>query len=141
MMWRMVSVPTPDDRDAAPIRLLIVDDDASIRMLLEVTVSLDPRFVLVGAASNAAETMQILGSTCEPCPADVVLLDVTLPDGDGIELLARVRAVAGSARVALFTGWTDPETIARARRAGADAIFPKDGDARGLLDGLAALRD
>ncbi len=68
-----------------------------------------------------------------------MLLDVTLPDQDGIELVADVRSVAPGTKVALFTGWSDDETIARAEAAGADAVFGKDGDPRGLLDGLAAL--
>ena len=72
------------------------------------------------------------------CP-DVVLLDVTLPDGDGIELLGELRAASPTSRIALFTGWSDEATIERARVAGADAVFPKDGDPRGLLDSLAVL--
>jgi DNA-binding NarL/FixJ family response regulator len=121
------------------IRLLVVDDDAGIRTLLEVTIGLDERFELVGSASTAADALRASCSCAGLDQLDLVLLDVSLPDGDGIELLGDLRAVSGDARVAIFTGWSDDATIERARLAGADAIFGKDGDPRRLLDGLADL--
>ncbi len=127
--------PTPTPGRA---RLLVVDDDDGIRTLLEVSISLDERFTLVGSAGSGADALDLLGR-CEGEQApDVVLLDVTLPDVDGIELVAKVRA-ASEAKVALFTGWSDEETLQRAHDAGADAVFGKDGDPRRLLDGLAEL--
>ncbi|MCW2920522.1 MAG: putative two-component system response regulator [Thermoleophilia bacterium] len=135
----MESTSTSGADAGRPIRLLVVDDDEGIRTLLEVTISLDPRFALVGSASNAADALAALERCIgDGCP-DVVLLDVTLPDRDGIELVGDLRAVSPDVRVALFTGWSDDETIARAEAAGADAVFAKDGDPRGLLDGLARL--
>lgn len=129
----MVSDSTP--AGPGPIRLFVVDDDAGIRTLLEVTISLDPRFELAGTAATGADCLLQLAGT----DADVVLLDVTLPDMDGIELLREVRATVGAGKVALFTGWSDPETLDRARDAGADAVFAKDGEPRRLLDGIAEL--
>jgi DNA-binding NarL/FixJ family response regulator len=125
-----------DDRR---IRLVVVDDDEGIRTLLEVTISLDSRFTLVGSAGNAADALELLGGLAEDERPDVVLLDVTLPDRDGIELVAGVHEVAPDTKVALFTGWSDDETMARAEAAGATAVFGKDGDPRGLLDRLAGL--
>lgn len=128
-----------DGDGRAPLRLFVVDDDAGIRTLLEVAVSLDPRFALAGTAATAADTLAFLRETWANHPVDVVLLDVTLPDADGIEALMSIRETAPGARIALFTGWSDNETLARARRAGADAFFPKDGDPQRLLDNLAEL--
>lgn len=121
------------------IRLVIVDDDEGIRTLLEVTISLDDRFAQVGSAGTAADALDLLRELDGDARPDVVLLDVTLPDRDGIELVADVRDASPVAKVALFTGWSDAETLARAEAAGADAVFGKDGDPRGLLDGLAGL--
>ena len=135
----MVSDHAPSTPAADPIRLLIVDDDAGIRTLLEVSISLDPRFVLAGSAANGADCIEQLEAQMATGAVDVVLLDVTLPDVDGIDLLGTVRGMAGDARIALFTGWSDPETLARAHDAGADAVFAKDGEPRRLLDGIAAL--
>ena len=121
------------------IQLLVVDDDAGIRTLLEVTAGLDERFELVGSAATAADALRISGERAVLKQLDLILLDVSLPDRDGIELLGDLRKVSGNALVALFTGWSDAATNQRARLAGADAIFGKDGDPRRLLDGLAAL--
>jgi DNA-binding NarL/FixJ family response regulator len=133
----------PDSTSTAPkherVRLLVVDDDEGIRTLLEVSISLDDRFALVGSAGNGADAIAKLDATVDGDRPHVVLLDVTLPDTDGIELVAAVRTAAPGTKVALFTGWSDDETIARANAAGADAVFGKDGDPRRLLDGLAEL--
>lgn len=134
----MGTTPHPNDAAPAPARVLVVDDDAGIRALLEVTVTLDPRFELVGSASCGAECLRLIRERdCRDL--DVVLLDVTLPDTDGIELLQVVRSLVGDVRIALFTGWSDGATLERAQAAGADAVFPKDGKAALLLDRLAAL--
>lgn len=132
----MGTASTSTGHDGRPIRLLVVDDDDGIRTLIEVTVSLDPRFVLVGAAPNACKAIAMLDDDLAP---DLVLLDVSLPDRDGIELVSEVRQRAPEAKIALFTGWSDESTLARAEAAGADATFGKDGDPRGLLDALAEL--
>lgn len=134
----MVSEPTPTSSEDV-VRLLVVDDDLGIRTLLELSISLDPRFALVGAAASGGECLALLEKHAFTGDVDVVLLDVTLPDADGIELLGRVRAIAGDVQIALFTGWSDPDTLERARAAGADAVFAKDGEPRRLLDGIAAL--
>lgn len=135
----MDATPTRPVDQPAPARVLVVDDDASIRMLLEVTVGFDPRFQLAGTAASGTECLQFLRDRCPDDQPDLVLLDVTLPDADGIELLREVRSIAGHVRVALFTGWSDDATLARAREAGADAIYRKDGRPGMLLDGLADL--
>jgi DNA-binding NarL/FixJ family response regulator len=135
----MQSRSTSDADLGSRIRLLVVDDDEGIRTLLEVTISLDDRFTLVGSAGTAADALALLRGMTDGDRPDVVLLDVTLPDHDGIELVAEVHAAAPGAKVALFTGWSDSETLARAEAAGADAVFGKDGDPRGLLDGLAEM--
>ncbi len=126
------------DRTPTTIGLLVVDDDAGIRTLLEITASLDPRFEVVGLASTGSEAIERVTSLDQ---VDIVLLDVTLPDRNGIELVSDLRHHASNrdVMIALFTGWTDSETIARAREAGADTVFGKDGDPRGLLDSLAEL--
>lgn len=136
----MLPAPPHADDTTVPLRVLVVDDDEGIRALLEVTIGLDPRFELVATAATGADAIRaVVGQGPHGAGVDVVLLDVTLPDADGIDLVEQVRAEARGARVALFTGWTDRETKERADAAGADAVFPKDGDPVRLLDGLAAL--
>lgn len=130
---------TDPHRSSVPLRVLVVDDDAGIRALLEVTIGLDSRFALAGVASSATDARDLLESAAADGPLDVVLLDVTLPDGDGIELLPQIRALAPAARVVLFTGWSDVRTAARAQEAGADGVYEKTGDPIALLEDLCAL--
>ena len=131
---------TPGAGSERRIRLLVVDDDDGIRTLLEVSISLDARFELVGTAASGEEALALArGAAADASGLDVVLLDVTLPDRDGIELVGDLRGIAPEAHVALFTGWSDEDTFQRAAQAGADAVFGKDGDPRGLLDGIAEL--
>lgn len=120
------------------IRLFIVDDDEGIRTLLQINASLDERFEVAGQAASGSEALERIASHA---PVDVVLLDVTLPDADGIEIVHELKARAGvpGPAVALFTGWSDPATYERASAAGADAVFGKDGDPRRLLDQLVQL--
>lgn len=121
-----------------PTRVLVVDDDFGIRTLLEVTIDLDDRFKLMGCAATAGECLRMVDSA-GPGDIDAVLVDVTLPDLDGIELVERLRGLLPNARIALFTGWTDADTKTRARAAGADEIFAKDGNTKRLLGELHAL--
>jgi DNA-binding NarL/FixJ family response regulator len=136
-MVRYMDRQPPTDERA--LRLVVVDDDLGIRTLLEVAMSLDPRFELIGAVGSGSELLELLHRRDDAAEIDAVLLDVTLPDRDGIELVPDARSVATQARIALFTGWNDPDTLRRAREAGADAVFSKDGDPQKLLDGLAEL--
>lgn len=120
-----------------PIRMIVIDDDHGIRTLLEVTTKLDPRYELVATGASGADAQRILLERDNN--VDLMLLDVTLPDVNGIELLATLHRTHSSMRIALFTGWSDDATIARAKEAGAAGVFAKDGDPHGLLNSLAQL--
>jgi len=122
-----------------PLRIVAVDDDPGIRALLEVTIGLDPRFQLVGMAASAADVVVQVAEAGRDAPVDVVLVDVSLPDGNGIEVLPELRALAPNARIALFTGWSDAETAERALAAGADAVYEKTGDPIRTLEQLCSL--
>lgn len=124
-------------RRSRPVRIVVIDDDDGIRTLLEVTTGLDPRYELVASGGSGADARRLVAD--EPGAIDVVLLDVTLPDVDGIELLRELHAQYPDVRIALFTGWSDDGTMQRAQDAGAVAVFGKDGDPKGLLDGIAKL--
>jgi len=66
-----------------PIRVLIVDDSATIRGLLTATLAADPELTVVGAAVNGRVAVDMIAAT----PPDVVLLDVEMPVLDGIAAL------------------------------------------------------
>ncbi|MBC7460972.1 MAG: response regulator transcription factor [Thermoleophilia bacterium] len=122
-----------------PVRILIVDDDASIRMLLEVNLEFDERFDLVASASSGSELLAQLELL--PAGIDAVLVDVTLPDVDGLDLVAKLRARLPTAAIALYTGWSDPDLLDRAAAVGANGVFTKTGDTKTLFDELLTLVD
>ena len=127
-----------DTADATTaIRVLIVDDDPGIRLLLEVTIGLHAEFDLAGSASSARELRAWIAENSTRL--DLVLLDVTLPDANGIDLITEIRALVPTVHIALFTGWSDPDVDRRAHAAGADGVFAKDGDPTWLLEQLQDL--
>ena len=111
-------------------RVLVVEDNAdagdAMRMLLEAG----------GHEVRVAGTVAAAIAACNETPVDLMLLDLTLPDGDGLEVLARV-TTAPNATVAL-TGWDEPAIIARCRAAGCRDVLLKPVSARTLLALTAA---
>lgn len=106
--------------------VLVVEDNelvtSAMRILFE---SADRR---VSTATTIAETLGVVKSD----PARLVLLDLTLPDGDGLTLVAPLLA-AGCEAVVALTGRDDPETRARCLAAGCADVFVKPVPARQLL--------
>jgi response regulator NasT len=84
---------------AAPIRILVADDDLGARMIL-VELLQTLRFDVAGEASNGRDAVA-LARTLLP---DVVLLDVHMPDGSGIDAAKEITGVLPATAVVLFTG-------------------------------------
>jgi DNA-binding response OmpR family regulator len=117
------------DRNGVPT-VLIVDDDASLRLLCRVNLELDGYNVLEAPSVAAAE--ETLGSD----PVDLFLLDVHIGADDGLELMRSLRAREHEAPVVLFTGSAqlDSGTVAEA-----DGVVPKPFRIEQLLDVVRAL--
>jgi DNA-binding response OmpR family regulator len=96
--------------------VLVVDDEPSIRLLCKVNLELEGYRVL------EAESLDAARETLRDEPVNVVLLDVHVGGHDGRELLAELREARPELPVALFSGTTEPLSIAGL---GADAIIPK----------------
>ena len=117
------------DRNSEPT-VLIVDDDASLRLLCRVNLELDGYNVLEAPSVAAAE--ETLGAD----PVDLFLLDVHIGADDGLELMRSLRAREHEAPVVLFTGSAelDPGTVAEA-----DGVVPKPFRIEQLLDVVRTL--
>jgi DNA-binding NtrC family response regulator len=96
--------------------VLIVDDDASIRMLCRVNLELDGHRALEAATIDEARR------TVSSESVDVVLLDVHVGAGDGLELLTELRRDRPEMPVALLSGTADVDTVSGARP---DAVLGK----------------
>lgn len=95
-------------------RVLVVDDDFMVARLHGVYVDRTPGFRTAGVAHGAAEAVR-QAALLSP---DLVLLDLYLPDGPGLEALRRIREVAPEADFLVVSAAKDTQTVRRAQRAG-----------------------
>src|SRR3954447_4361995 len=99
---------------SAPLSLLAVDDDESNREHLLVLLE------ALGFQVETAESGQAaLARMCRDSPPDVILLDVLMPELDGVETLRRYKAGGGKRPVIMCSALDEAETVVRAMRAGA----------------------
>lgn len=107
----------------APVVVLIVDDSAAMRRALRALFAIrHPEASLVEAENGSAAL-----ASCMARPPDIVLLDVGLPDGDGIALLTRLKAVLPPHAVVIVTSLeSGPGEAERARAVGAHAFVEKE---------------
>jgi DNA-binding NarL/FixJ family response regulator len=119
---------------ADPIRVLIVDDHAVVRLGLRSLLTHSNGFRVVGEAGSASESVTLTGQT----RPDVVLMDVRLPDGSGVEACRRIKQEHPDTRVVMLTSYSDEEAIVGAVMAGASGYLLKQADAERLTQ---AIRD
>jgi DNA-binding NarL/FixJ family response regulator len=118
-------------------RVLLVDDHRAFSEALAVAIDGQPDLVCVGTPTTIGEC---LGMPEQTTP-DVILLDVYLPDGDGIEAIPAIRGRHGEARILVMTGYTDVEVMARAASAGASGFLPKENSISAVLAAIRAAGD
>ena len=99
----------------SPIRILIVDDHAMVRLALSQAIERNTDLCLVGEAANGDKAVSLYRNL----RPDVVTMDFKLPDRDGDEVIAEIRAEFPDARVVLLSIFENPESIWRATEAGA----------------------
>jgi NarL family two-component system response regulator LiaR len=119
---------------STPIRILIADDHAVVREGLEAIVSAQPDLALVGAAANGREAVA-LAAQLQP---DVILMDLVMPEMDGLAAIQAIRAANPEARILVLTSFADDERLFPAMKAGAMGYLLKD-TPRGPL--VQAIRD
>jgi two-component system response regulator PilR (NtrC family) len=103
-------------------RILVVDDEPSMREMLGIMLRKE-RFEVVAAASRA-EAAKLLAAA----PVDLVITDVRLPDGDGIEILRHVKAAAPETIVIVMTAYGSAESAVAALKLGAQDYLIKPFD-------------
>ncbi|MEV0390691.1 response regulator transcription factor [Nonomuraea sp. NPDC050643] len=120
--------------ESAPIRVLIVDDDALVRAGLTLMLKGAPDLHIVGAVADGGE---VEGAVAEHRP-DVVLMDLRMNGLDGIEATRRLRAGAGARtpEVVVLTTFDADELVFRALRAGASGFLLKDTPPEGIVDAV-----
>lgn len=121
------------------IRVLVADDQALVRGGFTVLLENDPGIEVVGEASSGREAVEL---TARHHP-DVVLMDIRMPDLDGIEATRRITAdpACASTRVLVLTTFDLDEYVFEALRAGASGFLLKDTQPTELLNAIVVVAE
>jgi two-component system response regulator DevR len=118
-----------------PLRLLVVDDHEVVRQGLVSLVDRRAAFEVVAQAGSIAEAIA-QAARYEP---DLVIMDLRLPDGSGIEACREIRAARPQTRVVMLTSYPDEEAVLSAIMAGASGYLLKQIRGRDLVSALEAV--
>ena len=120
---------------ARPLRLLLVDDHEVVRQGLAALVARRPAFEMVAEAGTVAEAV----AAARRFRPDIVVMDVRLPDGTGIEACRDIRAEMPETRVVMLTSYPDEEAVLAAILAGASGYLLKQIRGRDLVAALESV--
>ncbi len=123
------------DPNQRPLRLLVVDDHEVVRQGIVALLDRRAGFEVVAQAGNVAEAIAE-AARFEP---DVVIMDVRLPDGSGIEACREIRAARPETRVVMLTSYPDEEAVLSAIIAGASGYRLKQIRGRDLVAALESV--
>ena len=118
--------------DEREIRLLVVDDHEVVRQGLVALLSRRPNLHVVAEAGTVAEAIE----AARRFQPELVIMDVRLPDGSGIEACREIREERPETRVVMLTSYPDEDAVLSAIVAGASGYLLKQVRARDLVDAL-----
>jgi RNA polymerase sigma factor (sigma-70 family) len=119
--------------EQVPVKVLLVDDHAAFRQPLAFMLARDAAIEVVAQAGSVIEAEAHLA---EP---DVAVIDLHLPDGDGTDIIRRLRSVNPHCRVLLLTASSGRDEMARAVEAGADGVLHKSASVTEVLGAIRTL--
>ena len=114
---------TPDGyRPTTRVRVMIVDDHTIVREGLQTLLDEDPNIEIVGSAANGAQALML----AEQLLPDIILMDLVMPEMDGITATRQLRERRNTARVLVLTSFADDQKVRDAIQAGAVGYLLKD---------------
>jgi DNA-binding NarL/FixJ family response regulator len=126
-----------DDQKSGIVRILIVDDHELMRAGVRTILSIDRRWEICGEAENGRDA---IGKVQELKP-DLILLDITMPEMNGIEAAHEIRRIAPATKIIILTMHESPQLELVARQAGADAVITKRMASNSLITAVSDLVD
>jgi two-component system, NarL family, response regulator LiaR len=117
------------------IQVLIVDDHQVVRQGLRTFLELHPDIQVVGEAATGVAAVE-LASRLSP---DVVLMDLVMPDLDGITATSRIKALGAGIKVIVLTSFTEDDRVFPAIQAGASSYLLKDVTPDALVEAIRAV--
>ena len=124
----LLDLTAPDAR-----RVLIVDDNEDIRLLMRIAIERDERLAVCGEAENGSVALGCLQTSCP----DAILLDLSMPVMDGLTALPLIKQHCPDVDVIVFSAAGDTDTLARVMSLGAATFLNKTADAATVMDALA----
>lgn len=128
------AAPGADVTDPSPIRVLIVDDHAVVRMGLKMFFDLQTDIEVVGEAADGSEGVA-MARRLEP---DVILMDLLMPNMDGITAIGRIKAERPETEIVTMTSFIEEEKVTSALEAGASGYVLKDAEAEEVAAAVRA---
>ena len=117
---------------AEPVKIMLVDDHEIVRMGIRTLLERREGFTIVGEAGTAAEAVAI-AHQCEP---DVIVMDIRLPDGNGVEATRDIRGERPNTKVIMLTSYADDEAIYGSIMAGASGYLLKQTRGQSLAEAI-----
>lgn len=123
------------DNDSMPIRVILVEDDVTFQQALRHTFSTAPDMLLVAVLSTRVEGLNIL----EHAPVDVLLVDLGLPDGSGIDVIRAAHAKWPDCNIMVSTVFGDEMHVMQSLEAGATGYLLKDSSTASIAAEIRSL--
>lgn len=108
------------DRDT-PVRIMLVEDHAPFRRAMVYLLNRQPDLEVVSEAGSLDEARR----NAALVEFDMVVLDLRLPDGNGIDVIGELRGARPGAAVVILSATLDPANLSKAKEAGADGLLDK----------------
>jgi DNA-binding NarL/FixJ family response regulator len=126
-----------DRRRDQPVRVLLVDDHHLVIEGLRAVLSTDDDIVVVGDARTGREAI----ATARQLQPDIILMDIRIPDLDGISATRQIKQVVPTTSIIMLTMYENPEYLFEAVNAGASGYVLKDVAGPDLLDAIHTVMD
>lgn len=117
------------------VRVMLVDDHADFRRLVAAVVNWEADLEVVAQAGSLEEARGRIASV----GCDVAVLDMSLPDGVGSDLIAGLREICPGSAVLILSASLDAATLARVKEAGADEVLDKFGNPAEVVGAIRQL--
>jgi DNA-binding NarL/FixJ family response regulator len=119
----------------APVTVLIADDHDLFAASLEAFLGTEESIAVIGRAANGEEATRLAAET----RPDIVLMDISMPLGDGFEAARKIRDTVPETAVLFLTGSNSPTDVAEARASGGAGYVTKDKIATDLVGAIKSL--
>lgn len=114
------------------LKILLVDDHSVVRLGIKTLIKSDPELEVVAEAESLAETYKKV----EQDKPDIVLLDIKLPDGDGVLGCKKIKSISPDTKIIVLTAYGNESLLQEVIKAGADGYLLKEIDGQRIISAI-----